>query len=178
MNVMNFLPRAAPNIVLRRLAITDLPVFQAYRSDPELGRYQGWLPMSDDEAAIFLQKMGETALFRPGEWAQIGISEPGSSALIGDIGIFVSEDSSHAEIGITLSQRSQGRGLATTALRTAIDLIFDATAVHRIMGIADARNTKSIRLLERVDMSRQEERTVVFRGEKCVELVYALQRKS
>ena len=32
---------------LRRMRPEDLTAFQAYRALPELGRYQGWSPMSD-----------------------------------------------------------------------------------------------------------------------------------
>ena len=170
------LPRVFAGGVLRRLATTDLLAFQTYRSDPELGRYQGWSPVPDTEAMAFLAAMSTTALFRPGQWLQLGIAEPGDQRLIGDIGLFLSEDGRHAEIGFTLASRAQGRGTATAAVREAITLTFEATAAEDIRGITDARNLPSIRLLERVGMHRVEVRNAVFRGEPCVEYVYALER--
>ena len=47
--------------MLRRLGVGDLAAFQAYRLDPELGRYQGWSPMSPAEATDFLSAMGRYA---------------------------------------------------------------------------------------------------------------------
>ena len=170
------LPRIAAGIILRRLTTADLPAFQAYRSDAQLGLYQGWSPMSDEEALAFLSEMSTAPLFRPGSWTQIGIAEAPSHSLSGDIGLFLAEDSRHAEIGFTLSRHAQGRGVATTAVREAIKLIFDCTSVDRVLGITDVRNSASVRLLERVGMDRIEARNTVFRGEPCEEWVYAVAR--
>ena len=63
--------------------------------------------------------------------------------------------------------------LATVAVRAAVQLIFQLTAVERILGITDARNCASVAVLERVGMRKQEERNAVFRDELCVEHVYA-----
>jgi len=174
--VADLLPRFGEGVVLRRLSASDLAAFQAYRSDTELGRYQDWSAMPDAEALTFLAEMNAAPLFRPGHWTQIGIAEPQGLALLGDIGLFLAEDSRHAEIGFTLSRAAQGRGLATAAVREALRLIFGATMVERVLGITDARNHASARLLERVSMVRQEERSAVFRGEPCVEYVYSIGR--
>ena len=170
------LPRVARGVTLRRLSDIDLPQIQSYRSDPELGRYQGWSSLPESEARAFLDEMSGASLFRPGKWVQIAIADPESHALLGDIGLFLATDLSQAEIGFTLSRNAQGRGLATAAVRQALKLIFELTAVERVVGITDARNVASIRLLERVGMVRQEERDTEFRGESCVEYVYALVR--
>src|SRR5512139_1476283 len=97
------LPRAFPGGSLRRLRASDLAAFQAYRSIPELGRFQGWSSMSETEALSFLAEMSEAQLFTPGDWIQLGIAERESDQLIGDIGIFVSADELTGEIGFTLA---------------------------------------------------------------------------
>jgi ribosomal-protein-alanine N-acetyltransferase len=170
------LPRWGDGIVLRRLSISDLAAFQAYRSDAELGRYQGWAPMQDEQALAFLAEMSEVALLRPGEWSQIGIAQPQQPDLIGDIGLHLAEDAQHAEVGFTLARPAQGRGLATAAVREALRLVFERTSVERVLGITDARNHASVAVLERVGMRRQDTRNAIFRGEPCVECVYALAR--
>jgi len=171
------LPRSSDGVTLRRLAVTDLAAFQAYRRDPELGRYQGWSPMPDAEAAVLLSEMSRAPIFFPGSWSQLGITEPPDPSLIGDIGLFLAEDARHVEVGFTLRRQSQGRGLAAAAVRAAINLAFEHTAVDRVLGITDARNLASVRLLERVGMRRVATRSAVFRGEPCVERVYAVARK-
>lgn len=170
------LPHHSGRITLRRLCAGDLAAFQAYRHDPELGRYQGWSPMTDAEATAFLTAMSGAPLFAPGQWSQLAISESTGPGLIGDIGLFLAADSRHVEIGFTLSRRHQGQGLATVAVRAAIALAFEHTTAERVLGITDARNHASIRLLERVGLHRVETQATVFRGEPCREHVYQLSR--
>src|SRR5437899_3161495 len=61
------LPRSFPGGCIRRLRRSDLPSFQAYRSIPELNRYQSLSPMSEVEALAFLVKMSEAPMFTPGQ---------------------------------------------------------------------------------------------------------------
>jgi RimJ/RimL family protein N-acetyltransferase len=172
----DLLPRFGPDVALRRLAASDLAAFQAYRSEPGLGRYQGWSALSDDAARAFLEEMNAAPLFRPGRWIQLGIADPQTLALLGDVGLFLSEDAAQAEIGFTLSGAAQGRGVATAAVRESLRLIFERTPVLQVVAITDARNLASVRLLERIGMRRQAERRVPFRGEPCIEYVYVLAR--
>lgn len=170
------LPVTCGRVVLRRLAPSDLVRFQRYRTDPDVGRYQGWSPMSDPEAVAFLAAMNDSPFCPPGDWFQFGIAEPLAGILIGDIGIRVSTARHEAEIGFTLAPAFQGRGLATEAVRSAIALLFDTTPVARIVAVTDTRNQPSIRLLERVGLQRTRTRNAVFHGKPCSEHVYAISR--
>ena len=170
------LPRTAGSIVLRRLAPTDLRAFQAYRHDPELGRYQGWAATPDDDAQALLRHMSRAKLLQPGVWCQIGIAEARSLGLIGDIGLILASDALEAEIGFTLRRLSQGRGMASAAVREAIEMVFEQTPAARVVGITDARNVPSIRLLERVGMRKVETRVAMRRGKRCSEHVYVVDR--
>jgi [ribosomal protein S5]-alanine N-acetyltransferase len=170
------LPRLGSGFILRRLSLDDLGAFQAYRGDAELGRYQGWSPLSDAQAGEFLAEMHSAPLLQPGAWTQIGIGDPNSQGLIGDIGLFLEPDGRGAEIGFTLARHAQGRGVATAAVRAAVDLIFDSSAAQRVVGITDARNSASVRLLQRVGMRITQTRNVEFRGEPCVEHIFAMAR--
>jgi aminoglycoside 6'-N-acetyltransferase len=151
-------------------------VFQAYRSIPELGRYQGWAVMTDAEALAFLTEMSRAPLFAPGQWTQLGIAEPVADELVGDIGVRLSEDGSVGEIGFTLHPSAQGHGIASLAVRETLDLLFGATRATQVLGITDALNLPSVRLLKRLGFEYRESRNVVFRGEPCVEELYMLQR--
>lgn len=168
--------RECPLGRLRRMHPRDLAAFQAYRSLPELGRYQGWLPMSDAQALAFIQQAHQAALFTPGHWVQLGIADPQTDALVGDIGLHLSEDGATGEVGFTLQPTAQGRGLATQAVGEALQFFFTATRAARVLGITDERNLPSIKLLERLGFAFIESRQVVFRNEACTERVYALAR--
>jgi RimJ/RimL family protein N-acetyltransferase len=170
------LPRAFPGGRVRRLRPRDLDAFLAYRSIPELGRYQGWSRMSEDETRAFLVEMCEAPLFPRGEWIQLGIADAATDDLVGDIGVHVAEDGRSAEIGFTLAPSAQGRGIATAAVHATLDAIFASTDCERVHGITDVRNAPSARLLERVGFVLRERRETEFRGEPCTEAVYAIAR--
>lgn len=172
----SLLPRHFPGGCLRRLRCSDLGAFQAYRGIPELSRYQGWTPISEAEALTFLVGMEVTPLFQPGQWVQLGIADPYTDALIGDIGLHLSGDSQTGEVGFTLAPSAQGRGIASAAVWEALQLLFTSTTVSRVHGITDSRNTHSIRLLERLGFGVRETRKAIFRGEECVEQVFVLPR--
>ena len=172
------LPREFAGGRLRRMRPSDRDAFQAYRSLPDLGRYQGWSPMSDAQALDFLVEVSQAPLFAAGEWVQVGIADAVSDALLGDIGLFVSEDGREGEVGFTLQPSAQGRGIATRAVAAALELLFSATGVERILGITDDRNLPSIGLLRRLGFEHVETRRVEFRGEPCTEQVYALARRT
>ena len=108
---------------------------------------------------------------------QLGIADRRTHALIGDVGICVDAEGEKAEIGFTMDSTAQGMGLGSEAVRAAISLIFERTPVAQIIAVTDARNLPSIRLLERVGMRRIETVAATFRGEPCIEYVYAISKE-
>lgn len=162
--------------VLRRLVPADLAAFQAYRAVPELGRFQGWTPMGDAQALAFIDEMAAAPLFAPGRWLQLAIADAQGDALLGDIGLHLSADGTEGEVGFTLSQAAQGRGIATAAVHAALGLFWAATPARRVLGITDARNAASVRLLQRLGFARVATRALHWRGEACTEWVHALDR--
>lgn len=120
--------------------------------------------------------MSDVTLFPRGQWVQLGIADRSTNALIGDVGIWVAADGEKAEIGFTLDATAQGVGFGTEAVREAISLIFERAPVAQIVAVTDTRNLPSIGLLERVGMRRVATIAAVFRGEPCMEHIYAISR--
>lgn len=170
------LPLDVPGGRLRRLRADDLPAFQAYRALPDLGRYQGWTPMTDAAAARFIDEMAAAPLYVRGDWVQLAIAAPGDDALLGDLGLFVSADGQGAEIGFTLAPEAQGRGLGTAAVDAAVGLLFTHGGVGRVQAVSDARNAPSLRLLQRAGFRQAGVQVAMFRGERCTELVFVRER--
>ena len=171
------LPRHTARLLLRRFADADLLPFQAYRHDPEVGRFQGWSVLDNDAAAAFISSMATATFAVPGEWLQIAVADRSTDRLIGDIGICLRDDVARtAEIGFSVASAAQRRGIGTEAVSAALALLFESGKVERIEGITDARNTPSIRLLERVGMRLDGTREALFKGETCTEDVYSLLR--
>ena len=166
---MKALPLEGQSVRLRQFRVDDLPSFQAYRADPELGRYQGWRPMSDAAATSFLTEMAAAPFCTPGCWCQLAVANPGTDALIGDIGLHLAADSQTLEIGFTLARAEQGRSLAFEAVSLALAVAFEHLPVQRVQAITDTRNTASVRLLQRLGFAHLATLEALFRGEVCQE---------
>ena len=171
------LPRNGPRIVLRRLRPADLANFQAYRSDPDVGRYQSWAPMWSSGATAFLEEMSAAAFGTMGEWFQLGIAERLTDRLIGDMGVCIRDaEDRHAELGVTLAAESQGRGLGSEAVAQALAMLFESSDVTRVVAITDTRNHATVRLLQRVGMKLTETLDSEACGQTRSEHVFAIGR--
>jgi RimJ/RimL family protein N-acetyltransferase len=170
-------PFRTQRAVVRRMIEADLPNFRAYRANPELAKYQGWSPMSETEAASFITDVAGVDSFVRGGWIQLGIADVETDQLLGDIGIFLAEDEQTAEIGFTLNTNVQGKGIATDAVRAALQMVFATSSAQTVRAITDARNRASIRLLERLQFAFVSTTETVFKGEPCTEHTYELSRQ-
>ncbi len=165
-----FLPLRSPRLILRRFAAVDLDRFFAYRSDPDVERYQGWGAQTRDGALSFIEGNQSAAFGVPGEWFQIAVADKQSDALLGDIGLHVNgTEPTTVELGFTLARGVQGKGYAREAASTLIDALFATDAITKIVCIADARNEPSLKLLQRLGMMHVRSDEVEFKGEPCVE---------
>src|SRR5690348_7273640 len=94
-------------LILRRFRPADVPVLAAYRSDPEVARYQSWdapFPVAKAETAVanFMASDPDRA-----GWFQYAIQHSGDRTLIGDVGVRVHDNLMQAEIGFTLATAYQ-----------------------------------------------------------------------
>ena len=160
---------------LRQLILADAGALFAYRSLPEVARYQSWQPMSRDEAETFLRGSEETRLFQSGCWFQIAVCLP-SGELIGDVGVHFDPDGAQIELGYTLSPAYQGFGYAREAVSALLDFFLLAHGMHRAFASVDPDNTPSIRLLESLGFRKEAHHLLSFlaRGVWHDDAVYAI----
>lgn len=162
-------------LVLRRFRPDDAAAFAAYRSDPEVARYQGWdAPFPIEAAKHFVTAMATARPDAPGGWFQIAVEHDGR--LVGDVAVHTDAgDPRLARIGFTLAAAEQGHGFATEAVRAVLAYLFDR-GTHRVSADCDARNAASAALLERVGMRREahHRRSAWWKGEWTDEYVYAV----
>jgi RimJ/RimL family protein N-acetyltransferase len=144
-------------LVLRPFRAADLPAFVAYRSDPDIARYQGWdATFSLADAERFLAEQEGVELGTPGEWVQLAAVDRVEGTLHGDCAACVSADEpASAEIGVTFARASQGRGYATEALTALLTALFDDHGVERVHAECHRRNGAVHALLERVGLQRE-----------------------
>lgn len=172
------IPIITPRLSLRRLHPKDLHAFMGYRSDPRVALYQGWTALSEADSMSFLEEVCRAPFLVEGQWFQLGIADRHTNTLIGDLGLFrQARPESGMELGFTLCREAQGKGLAMEAVSALIAVLFEHTSLTHIDGITDARNHASIRLLERLGMTRLKSEETIFRDEPCVEHHYRLFRK-
>jgi RimJ/RimL family protein N-acetyltransferase len=163
-------------LILSPLSAADSASLFAYRSLPEVCRYQSWEPQSLDDAIGFIDDLASNVFDASGTWFQFGVRIPESGELIGDLGVRLLEDGQQAEIGFTLAPSAQGRGFAAEAVVAVLDFLFGQLGKHRVFASADPCNQPSLRLLERVGM-RQEahfRESLLFKGEWADDVVFAV----
>lgn len=172
------LPIATQRLVLRPFRETDLAEFLAYRNDPDVARLQSWERIEAAEAAAFLRSNAEPRLGRTGQWQQIAIALGDGDLLVGDIGLFLSDDGSLAELGFTLAGRHQGRGLAKEAIGALIEALFERPDLARLRAVTDTRNAPAMALLKRLGFQVDSTADASFKGIRCQEHTYVLSREA
>ncbi|MEZ4297858.1 MAG: GNAT family protein [Polyangiaceae bacterium] len=165
-----------PRCVLRPFTEADLPAFAAYRSDPEIARYQSWdTPYSIAQAAALLASVQATPFDTPDTWVQIALADRETGALLGDCALHFLADGRQVELGFTLARAHQGKGLAREAVTALLDHVFGPLGKHRVSALTDARNEASIALLTRLGFRREAHylQNAYFKGSWCDEMLFA-----
>jgi aminoglycoside 6'-N-acetyltransferase len=163
-------------LTLRRFRPEDAAAFSAYRSVPEVARYQSWdAPFSLEKATATATRFSEGDPLAAG-WFQYAIDLDGE--LIGDIGLNLHENLMQAEIGFTLAPAYQGKGYATEAVRGLLNHLFIERNLHRVSAECDARNLNSAALLRRLGFRDEGLRlsNTWFKGEWTDDLFFGLLR--
>jgi RimJ/RimL family protein N-acetyltransferase len=115
----------------------------------------------------------------PGEWFQFAVELKETGTLLGDCALKVDEEEQYqAEIGFTLSREHQGKGYASEAVSRLLDSVFGDLGLHRVVAIAFCENERSVALLERLGMRREERflQSARFEGGWADEYLYAILR--
>jgi RimJ/RimL family protein N-acetyltransferase len=174
---MPFTKIVTERLALRQLVSSDAQKIFAYRSRPEVARYQSWGIESRAEIQSQIESLAMAEPGIPGTWYQIGIVLQSSSELIGDCGFCVQEtEPRQAEFGISLAPKYQCHGYATEALRALLNYLLVDLGKHRAFGSVDPRNLRSIKLMQRVGMRNEAHfvRSLWFRGEWVDDVIFAI----
>jgi RimJ/RimL family protein N-acetyltransferase len=149
----SFEPILTERLRMRRSVPEDAEAISAYRSVPDVGRYQGW----DRTDAPFLRHEFEAMAVRdPGDrgWVQLTLEERETGELIGDVGMSPADgEPGVLKIGYTVSPTHQGKGIATEAVRALVTYAFERLGADVVRIYADADNTASIRVAEKAGLT-------------------------
>jgi RimJ/RimL family protein N-acetyltransferase len=162
---------------LARLIAGDAPALFAYRSDPEVCRYQSFEPGSLADAEAFIAGIKFHEFDTAGTWFQFAIRLRESELVIGDIGAhFVADDPRQVEIGFTVSPKYQRRGFGTESVSGLLGYLLGDCGKHRVFASVDPRNKPSVNLLRRVGMREEAHflKNVWFKGEWVDDMVFGI----
>lgn len=133
-------------LLLRGYQTGDLDDFHAYISDPEVVRFEPYLPMTREEAEAELHS-------RIGNPEYIAVERLSDHRLIGNLYLGQREFNT-LELGFVFRRDCWGKGYARESCEAAIRSAFDF-GVHRIHAECDPTNENSWRLLERLSFVRE-----------------------
>jgi RimJ/RimL family protein N-acetyltransferase len=171
----------SPRLLLRRLRRDDVPDLCAYRSLPEVARFQSWDTFGvEDGERLIAEQVGRQDPDVPGAWFQLAIVRSDSGEMIGDCGLHCRpDDSRQSEIGITLAPAHQGLGYATETLGVVLDYLFARLEKHRVTAVTDADNGAAAVLLSRLGFRQEGHHieSVWFKGKWGSEFSFALLRR-
>ncbi|MFC7530687.1 GNAT family N-acetyltransferase [Actinoplanes sp. GCM10030250] len=167
---------ATERLVLRRFRASDAVTLAAYRSVPEVARYQSWdAPFPVEKAEVAVRNFAAGSPEKAG-WFQYAIELTAERVLIGDVAVRLHDNLRQAEIGFTLDPAYQRKGFATEAVSAVLDRLFRRQGLHKVTGECDARNKPSAALLERLGFTREGHlrQQTFIKGEWTDDLLYGL----
>lgn len=169
-------PIRTQRLALRPYRPSDLDYLADVMSRPDVMRYLYDEPRSRHQAAEVLdRRVRERTIESQGDILHLAVEVEG--AVVGDVLLsYVSSRHRQGEIGWVFHPDHHGHGYATEASRAMLRLGFEGLGLHRIVARCDARNTTSIRVMERLGMRREAhfKQNEFVKGEWTDEFVYAL----
>lgn len=136
-------------LTLAQMSRLDLAALWELLGDEENFRFSPTGPLADP-AHCSRKLLQAEKLFRERAAVMLGIYPDGGSYLAGIFEIYgLDAQVEAATVRFTVSQRFTGRGIATNALRAAVDYLMADIGVHRVQAYALPSNKRGIKVLER-----------------------------
>jgi ribosomal-protein-alanine N-acetyltransferase len=123
--------------------------------DPQVMRFIPGGALADKEAVRAMLDSYASAQAEHGfsSWAVV---EREAGRLIGDVGLGIFQPTGDIELGYTLARNCWGRGYATEAARACLSAALAHLDAPRIIAVVDVENEASLRVPERIGMTRTE----------------------
>lgn len=142
-------------LLLQPWAEIDSMEFRPIAQDPRVMRYiNDGQPWTDSVIQEFVERQIEAYSVRAYCRWKLILKDTGEMA--GFCGAGMLDGLSDPEIGWWLAHRFWGQGLAVEAARVALDDIFTRIALERVISVAIPENLRSIRIMEKLGLSYQE----------------------
>lgn len=141
---------------LRRFSLSDAPVLFALSREPGMRRFIPDQVYRDERhaeevvrALVAFTEQPPDPRARP---YVLAVDDKETGSLIGHVGLSAARGS--VEIGYAIAERLHGRGLATEAVIAASEWALGELALPEVLGIVEAANVASCRVLEKAGFVR------------------------
>ncbi|MBL8164770.1 MAG: GNAT family N-acetyltransferase [Anaerolineae bacterium] len=145
-----------PRLLLRELLPSDAEAIFRIRGDHQVTQYNTGRPYESVEQASDLLDAISAAYDDKAE-VRWGITlKQSDGQVIGMCGYnYWQRVDQRASVGYDLARAAWGQGIMTEALRAVVWFGFERMELHRVEADAEARNTASLRVLEKVGFRRE-----------------------
>jgi RimJ/RimL family protein N-acetyltransferase len=172
------LPIETDRLTLRRYLATDYDDLLRLQSDVDVARFLLHDARTPEQVREALAgRLADVPMDTDGQALTVAVIQRETGQHVGEVTLFMnSVEHRTGELGYVFHPESAGRGFATEAAVELLRLGFEELGLHRIIARLDARNTGSMKLLERLGL-RQEAHFVkneFLKGEWTDELVFAM----
>lgn len=131
-------------------------LFHKWRGEGNTIKFNPIMPMSLDEARDLLEispkSLSPLAEFSTHRWF---ISFQGE--VVGVVSLTeVNLKAGTGQIGYTIGEAHQGKGIATEALKLWINLLFETTELKKLTALVNEQNTASLRVMEKCGYAKED----------------------
>ncbi|KAA3632307.1 MAG: N-acetyltransferase [Bacteroidetes bacterium] len=142
---------------LREFSLNDVEGFFEMNADPVVIRFTGDRAFIDQkETEQFIQAYDQYEKYGYGRWS---VYLKGTEDYLGFCGLKYSPEKQETDIGFRLMRKFWNKGFATEAAIACLDAGFQKYGLEKIVGRAMVDNQASIRVLEKLGMSKAFEYT-------------------
>lgn len=162
-------------LILRRWYPGDGPALQSILGDRDVMRFSDHGPMNVQDQATWLTLAAEQSP-QGGLPGNLAICLQENATVIGYVSLSHDPErvqSGEAELGFRLAVSAWGHGYAAEAADALIRSVRGTDQIKRIVAIVDPHNTRSVRVLDRIGLTRAGD--IMFDGYDYPDHVYALQ---
>lgn len=153
-------PVETGRLILREFSEHDLPAVHAYGSDPKVMAGLLLLPNTEEKSREVVTEFISYQSEEPRTKYELAIELASTGELIGGSGIRMERlldrsGNREASMGYVLRRESWGNGYATEAASGMLWIGFEMLMAHRVFAMVDTENVSSIRVLEKLGMTRE-----------------------
>ncbi len=140
---------------IRRMLQKDLAMQIVHESNPEIMRFIRD-PLPQAQALERIKKLEDPWAAEEREWLGLAITERGRDEFAGLLALRIESYANETvEVGYRLAPDLHGKGLATEATASLLELLRLQARVHKVVAYCVAENTASWRVMEKLGMQRE-----------------------